>query len=188
MISLYYETAHEIGYSNPPPAILATLKKDQLAYARRTYKGAGLSERTCGWEILIDEEQMLSAAAPISPEYIFAHELAHVECSKVLGGGGETADGEKHGASFLACWLQMLRRMSIDDSNAAELALWHAKRYQLTKKQLKVAIRAAYLHDTPYDSANDAIVIPPTPLHQIIILTALAAGFLSYLAWAIFLH
>jgi hypothetical protein len=179
MISIYYQTAHKIGYTNPPPARTATLKKDQLAYAKRTYiKAGGFSERTVGWEILIDEEQILSDDT-IRYEYIIAHELAHVECAGVVGGGGDTSDGEQHGAAFLACWLHMLLRLGVGVEERAELARWHARRYELLSEQLALAIKAAD-HDTPYAAASAAAIFPSTPLWQNTILIGIALAFATY--------
>lgn len=187
MQDLYYKTAYEIGYKNPPPLILTKLKEGNLAYAKRVYTGGGMSERTLGYQILIDAEQISSESAPMHPKYTIAHELAHVVCWGVVGGGGTTADGEPHGVAFLACWLNMLERMGVKDDEFNDLAWWHGQRYGLSKEQVIKAVKAAYAHKSPHIAASEAAEIPSTPRWHNITLLAILMAFISYIPLSIYL-
>jgi hypothetical protein len=178
MINLYYETAREIGFYNPPKPILTTLPAGELARAVKEYEGRGFSEKTLGYQILLDEDQLNNYH--VHPKFIIAHELMHVECRHIIDGGGATADGQKHGASFLAGWLQMLRRLQLTDSDVAELARFHARHYELSKNQLTLAVKAAYTHDTPNAAANEAVIFTPTPPWQNMILVGIVLVFATY--------
>lgn len=185
MIDLYFEAAEEIGISSPPPLFFAKLKKGTLARANKTFVGSGFNERTLSYEILIDKEQMSSYEGPIPIKYIIAHEFAHIVTYSVLDGGGLTNDGEKHGASFLACWLHMLRCMKVSDDIIKKLAMWHAKEYQLSEEQLMTAIKSAYSNNKSVEAARAAVTMPPTPLWHNLLLLLFGGGFMGYVSWAI---
>lgn len=161
MIQLYYKTAANIGYTNPPTAIAVALPGAQAAQQVRSWRGAYSSMRGVTQHIEIDCEKIQSAELPA--ELIMAHELAHWRCRiSSINGGGATSDGDQHGPAFLAAWLVMLRRLGVHDREVNALAWWHGSRYQMPPAHVQIALTAAAAHDDPDEAiyAADAHFAP----------------------------
>jgi hypothetical protein len=182
MIDLYYQTAKEIGYSNPPPVLLKTLPTGTIAMQIRSWVGRETDLRSIRDRVEIDPIQI----ADYNEQFIIAHELTHWRARSFVGGGGLTSDGQNHNASFLAGWLVMLKRLGCDEKEVEGAAYWHGAAYKMHPEHIELAIKSAAATDNPDKAISLATIYPKTPLKEKVILTVAALAFLTYLLNSIF--
>ncbi len=176
---LYYETAAKIGFINPPPLLLKTLPIGVVAQEIRLWSGKDRHCKDIHYRIEIDPDKLFNTDMPA--EFVIVHELSHTASHRVVGGGGKTLDNQNHGSAFLAGFLVNLRKLGIGETEIKAFALWHGHYYRLPSQHVELAINCAKKTNNVHTAMTEAVIHPPTPRREKIILATTGVIFLSYI-------